>query len=118
MTPEDQARWRALTLEVINEIIHLEGGSVFVGEVRIVPAATFVDHTHGTAMLLDDGTIAVRVAVDRSPTAVGDTILHEIAHVLLGPEHIDNPDHGPRFQDLYAHLKTTYLDTVTDDLPR
>ncbi len=118
MTGADQLRWRGLVLDLINEIIHIEGGSVFVGEVRIVPAATFVDHTHGTAMLLDDGTIAVRIAVERAPAAVGDTILHEIAHILLGTEHIDNPDHGPRFQDLYTHLKAKYLDTVTDDLPR
>ena len=118
MTPTDQLRWRELILEVANEIIRLEGGAVPVTEVRIVPAQTFFDMSHGTTILEENGDVALRVAVDRPRLEVGDTILHELAHVLLGREHIDRPDHGPRFQELYAHLKRTYLDTVTEVIPR
>ncbi len=118
MTPIDQTRWRDLILEVANDIIRLEGGAVPVSEVRIVPAPTFFGLSHGTAILMENGDVALRVAVDRPPAEVGDTILHEIAHVLLGREHIDQPDHGPQFQKIYEHLKKTYLDTVTEEIPR
>ena len=110
-------RWRDLILEVANEIIRLEGGTVPVTDIRIVPAQTFFDMSHGTTILEENGDIALRVAVDRPPAEVGDTIIHELAHVLLGREHIDNPDHGPRFQEIYERLKKKYLDTVTGDLP-
>ncbi len=118
MTGVDQLRWRELILEVANDIIRLEGGPVPITEVRIVPGRDFFGLSHGTTMVLENGDIAVRVAVDRPPAEVGDTIIHELAHVLLGREHIDNPDHGPRFQEIYERLKKKYLDTVTGDLPR
>ncbi len=118
MTGADQLRWRELILEVANDIIRLEGGPVPVTEVRIVPGRDFFGLSHGTAMVLENGDVAVRVAVDRPPAEVGDTVIHELAHVLLGCEHIDNPDHGPRFQEIYERLKRKYLDTVTEELPR
>lgn len=111
-----QLALRALILEVVNDIIRLEGGPVSVREIRIVPGQSFFGLSHGTAILLENGDVALRVAVGRPTEEVVDTILHEIAHVLLGREHIDVPDHGSRFQEIYAHLKREYSPLVTDRL--
>ena len=111
-----QLTLRALILEVVNDIIRLEGGAVPVREIRIVPGSSFFGLSHGTAILLENGGVALRVAVGRPTDEVVDTILHEIAHILLGREHIDVPDHGPHFQKIYAHLKRKYSPLVTDRL--
>lgn len=108
----DQLRLRPLILEAVNDIIRIEGGPVFVSDVRIVSAPTFFGLSHGTTLLLDDGSVAMRVAVQRPAAEVVDTILHETAHVLLGPEHIENPDHGARFQEIYARLLRQYSDAL------
>lgn len=108
MTGADQLKLRDTILEAVNAIIQAEGGPVPVKEVRLVPGAEFLDHTYGTAILLPDGGIALRVAVGRPAPAVVDTILHETAHVLLGPEHVDRPDHGEAFQRLYGRLTQKY----------
>jgi hypothetical protein len=67
--------------------------------------------------LTENGDIAIRIAVGRPPAEVVDTILHETAHVLLGPEHIDQPDHGPRFQELYKRLKQKYSSVMALTFP-
>ena len=108
MTPAEDQRLKALILEAVNDIIEIESGPVQVSEIRIVPGVSFFGLSHGTAIRRDDGKIAMRVAVGRPPHEVVDTILHETAHIILGPEHIDEPDHGPRFQEIYAHLTRTY----------
>ena len=118
MTPAEDQHLKSLILEAVNDIIRIEGGPVAVREIRIVPGDSFFGLSHGTAILEENGDVAMRVAVGRPPAEVVDTILHELAHVLLGREHIDNPDHGPRFQEIYERLKKKYLDTVTGDLPR
>jgi len=109
----DQTSLRSEILETVNAILILEGCPTPVSEVRIVAASEFFDQSYGTAMVLDDGSIALRIAVRRSPDQVADTILHETAHVLLGPEHIDAPDHGPEFQGVYQDLREKYLGVVT-----
>lgn len=108
----DQAALRSEILETVNAILILEGGSVPVSEVRIVSAPAFFDQSYGTSMVLEDGSIALRIAVQRPPDQVADTILHEVAHVLLGPEHIDNPDHGAEFQSVYQDLREKYAGVV------
>lgn len=116
MNSSDQARLRSLILDAVNNIVRIEGGPVFVSEVRLVPGRNFFGLSYGTSILTENGDIAIRIAVGRPPAEVVDTILHETAHVLLGPEHIDQPDHGPRFQELYGHLTQKYSSSVTSSL--
>jgi hypothetical protein len=116
MTPLDQDALRAKILETLNLLVALEGGPVAVTEVRIVPAPAFLDQTYGTSILLEDGSVAVRIAVQRPLPQVADTVLHETAHVLLGPEHVDRPDHGPEFQRVYQGLREKYSDVVMEML--
>lgn len=104
--------FRSKILEIANDIVVLENGSVPVEDVRIVSADTFFGMSYGTSMLLDDGKVVLRIAVKRPLPEVADTILHETAHVLLGPEHIDNPDHGREFQKVYGELKRKYLAAI------
>lgn len=112
----DQAALRSRILETANMIITLEGGPVPVMDVRIVSAPVFFNNSYGTAMLLDDGSVVLRISVGRPPDQVVDTILHEIAHVLLGTEHIDQPDHGQEFKSVYGDLKRKYTDVVLEQL--
>jgi len=112
----DQAALRSEILETVNSILILEGSESFVSEVRIVSAPAFFDQSYGTAMVLDDGSIALRIAVQRPVDQVADTILHETAHVLLGSSHIDNPDHGLMFQSVYKELRERYLSVVMETL--
>jgi hypothetical protein len=110
--------FRSKILEISNDIIVLENGPVPVEDVRIVPAETFFGMSYGTSMLLDDGKVVLRITIKRPLAEVADTILHETAHVLLGREHIDQPDHGPAFQGVYERLKLKYLAAVTKRLER
>jgi hypothetical protein len=112
----DQADLRSRILETANMIVTLEGGPVQVADVRIVAAPAFFDNSYGTSILEDDGSVVLRVAVQRPPDQVVDTVLHELAHVLLGPEHIDQPDHGAEFQRVYGDLKRKYVDVVMEQL--
>jgi hypothetical protein len=112
----DHSTLRSRILETVNMIVTLEGGPVQVADVRIVSAPAFFDSTYGTSILTDDGNVVLRVAVQRPPDQVADTVLHELAHVLLGPEHIDQPDHGAQFQSIYAGLKGKYTDVVMEQL--
>lgn len=112
----DQAALRSRILEIVNVIVTLEGGPVPVADIRIVSAPAFFDQTRGMSMLLDDGSVALRIAVQRPADQVADTVLHETAHVLLGPEHIDQPDHGPEFQRVYLDLRQKYTDVVMERL--
>jgi hypothetical protein len=113
----DQLRLRKLILEAVNDIIRIEEGPVPVSEVRVVAAPTFFGLSHGTALLLENGDVVLRVAVERPAEEVVDTILHETAHVLLGREHIDRPDHGVRFQGVYERLRRRYGSSVGRALP-
>lgn len=112
MDASRQLELRQLILEALNFVIASEGGTRKVDEVRIVPGADFFGLSNGDTLMLPDGRIAVRIAVGRAPEKVVDTILHEAAHVILGPEHIENPDHGPGFQDLHDRLRRTYTERV------
>jgi len=103
-------------LDTVNMIITLEGGPVPLKEVRVVTAPMFFDSTYGTSLLDDDGQVVMRVAVQRPREAVADTVLHETAHILLGTEHIDRPDHGPTFQGTYQRLRDKYFDVVLESL--
>lgn len=107
-----QLELRTSILEAINAVVRAESGPVYVSEVRLVPGSSFFGISNGDTLLLPGGKIAVRIAVGRAPEAVVDTILHETAHVLLGPEHIDQPDHGPTFQALHERLRLKYADSV------
>jgi len=108
----DKVALRSRILETANMIITIEGGPVQVEDVLIVAAPMFFNSTYGTSILKDNGHVVLRVAVKRPPEQVVDTILHEVAHVLLGLKHIDNPDHGPVFQGVYKDLKRKYSDVV------
>jgi len=112
VNPSDQAHLRSLILEAVNDIIRIEGGPVFVSEVRLVPGRDFFGLSYGTSILMENGDVALRIAVGRPPAEVVDTILHETAHILLGTDHIDQPDHGARFQELYKRLKRKYSSTI------
>ena len=108
MTPADQVELRESILDAVNSIIQAENGPVLVEEVRIVAAPMFFDHTYGTTLLLDDGGVVIRIAVGRPAPEVVDTILHETAHVLMGEWYIEQPCHGPGFQEIYERLTQTY----------
>lgn len=112
----DQQTLRARILEIANVIVAVEGGSMKISDVRIVDAPTFFDSTHGTAILQDDGSVVLRISTKRPVDQVADTILHECAHVILGPEHIDQPDHGKAFQDAYQKVREKYMGVVTGTL--
>jgi len=112
----DQRALRSRILETTNMMIALEGGPVPVSDVRIVSAPMFFDQTYGTSMLMDDGQVVLRVSVGRPVEGVADTVIHETAHVLLGVEHIDKPDHGETFQGLYRRLREKYYDVVVESL--
>lgn len=112
----DQASLRSRILETANMIVTLEGGPVPVMDVWIVAAPTFFDSTYGTSILEDDGSVVLRIAVQRPLDQVVDTVLHEMAHILLGPEHIDHSGHGPEFQRISADLKQKYTDVVMEQL--
>jgi len=114
----DQALLRERILETVNMIIALEGGPVPVVEVRVVTAPAFFDSTFGTSLLTEDGHVVMRVAVQRPGKDVADTILHETAHVLLGPDHIDQPDHGLNFQNTYRRIRDKYFDVVLEEVTR
>jgi hypothetical protein len=112
----DQSTLRSEILETVNMIVTLEGGPVPVSDVRIVAAPAFFDQTYGMSILEDDGSVVLRIAVQRPADQVADTVLHETAHVLLGSEHIDRPDHGPKFQAVYGDLKGKYFSVVMESL--
>lgn len=114
----DQDLLRQRILETVNDILILEKGSVFVDEIRIVDAPAFFDETYGTSIIRPDGGIAIRVAVKRPAADVADTVIHETAHVLLGKEHVENSDHGPLFQEVYAQLRERYLPVVMERISR
>lgn len=114
----DQQAMRQRILGVANMIVPLEGGPVPVKDVRIVAAPAFFDHTYGTTILENDGSVVLRISAKRSVSDVADTVLHELAHVLLGVEHIDNPDHGVQFQKTYETLRGKYFDVVMEELTR
>lgn len=120
MTPDpiDQLALRSRILEIVNVIVTLEGGPLQVSDVRIVAAPAFFDQTYGKSMLLDDGSLVLRIAVRRPADQVSGTVLHETAHVLLGPEHIDQPNHGPEFQSIYEELHRKYFAVVAEKLVR
>jgi hypothetical protein len=112
----DQAALRAELLEITNSILVLEGSSTFVDEIRLVTAPAFFDDSYGTVLLEGDDRVVMRVSIGRPEDQVADTIVHETAHVLLGPEHIDNPDHGDRFQSVYQDLREKYMSVVMEGL--
>lgn len=114
----DDLTLRKRILETVNMIITLEGGPVPVAEVRVVTAPAFFDSTFGTSLLTDGGQIAMRVAVQRPGEDVADTVLHETAHVLLGPDHIDHSDHGTDFQNTYRRIREKYFDVVLEEVTR
>lgn len=114
----DQALLRDRILETVNMIVTLEGGPVPVAEIRVVMAPEFFDSTFGTSLIADDGQVVMRVAVQRPGEAVADTVLHETAHVLLGPEHIDQSDHGQNFQNTYRRIRDKYFDVVLEEVTR
>lgn len=114
----DQKALSAKILELANMMVMIEGGTLPVSEVRIVDAPMFFDNSYGTSMVLDKGSSAIRVSVKRPPAEVADTILHETAHVIMGAEHVENPDHGQKFQALYQKLRVKYFDVVMQELTR
>jgi hypothetical protein len=114
--PIDQLALRSRILEIVNVIVTLEGGPAPVADVRIVAAPAFFDQTHGMSMLQEDGSVVLRIAVQRPADQVADTVLHETAHVLLGTEHIDQPDHGPGWRSVYQELQQKYRAIVLDVL--
>lgn len=116
MEASRQLELRELIREALNFVIESEGGAYRVQEVRIVPGADFFGLSNGDTLMLPDGRIAVRIAVGRPPERVVDTILHEAAHVILGPEHIENPDHGSGFQALHDRLRRKYAGVVAGRL--
>jgi hypothetical protein len=114
----DDALLRERILETVNMIITLEGGPVPVAEIRIVSAPMFFDSTFGTSLLNQEGDAVMRVAVHRPDDAVVDTILHETAHILQGPEHIDQGDHGPAFQATEKRVRNRYWGVVREQITR
>jgi hypothetical protein len=114
----DQQAMRQRILDVANMIVLLEGGSVTVSEVRIVDAPAFFDQSYGATLIDEDGNVILRVSVKRSVDQIADTVIHEVAHVLLGPEHIDNPDHGEDFHDVYRRLQERYFGVVMEEITR
>jgi hypothetical protein len=114
----DDVLLRERILEAVNMIIILEGGPVPVAEVRVVTAPMFFDSTFGTSLLTPEGDAVMRVAVHRPDDAVVDTILHETAHILQGPEHIDEGDHGPAFQATEEQIRNKYWGVVREEITR
>lgn len=112
----DQQTIRSRILEIVNTIITVEDGPIQVKDVRIVDAPAFFDDSYGTSILEEDGSIVLRIATRRSLDQVADTVLHETAHILLGPEHVDQPDHGEEFQGIYARLRREYMGVVEASL--
>lgn len=114
----DDLTLRSRILEVVNMIITLEGGPVPVVEVRVVTAPAFFDSTFGTSLLTESGQVVMRVAVQRPGEDVADTVLHETAHTLLGPDHVDHSDHGADFQNTYRRIRDKYFDVVLEEVTR
>ncbi len=114
----DELTLRSRILEIVNMIVALEGGPMPLSQVRIVTGPMFFDSTFGTTLLTQDGGAVMRVAVARPGEDVADTVLHETAHLLLGPEHIDQPDHGPGFQNTYRRIRDKYFDVVLEEITR
>ena len=114
----DDALLRERILETVNMIVALEGGPVSLAEVRVVTAPMFFDSTFGTSLLTPEGDVVMRIAVHRPDDAVVDTILHETAHVLQGPEHINVGDHGPAFQETEKRIRNRYWGAVREQITR
>ena len=115
----DQQTLRQRILEITNMIVTLEGGPMKISDVRIVPAPAFFDSTYGTSIHREeDGTAILRISTKRPVDEVANTILHETAHVLLGPDHVDGPDHAELFQKTYRRIWEKYFDVVLEEITR
>lgn len=99
--------FRDRILQIANQMLELEGGAHF-DDVWVEEGKSYIGRYLGTTILTKDGLVVLRVAIGRSADAVADTIIHEVAHRLLGVQHIRKGSHGEDFSQVYDSLKKKY----------